>query len=184
MTGLTLDCPVILDTCVLINVLASGETAAILGSLGVDCYVCAAVSGESIHLRSETIPGHREPIVLAPLFASGALHLCDLEGQTEEELYVGYAADLDDGEAMSLAISQSRGYRLATDERKTRKLVQEIGLGVALLTTTKILRIWAERKKPAPAALATTLQRISSRARFVPSPDDPNYAWWLANSKS
>lgn len=184
MTVLALDSPVILDTCVLINVLASGEADAIFRSLGVECYVCAAVSRESMYLRSDGVPSHREAIVLAPLFASGILHLCDLQGQTEEELYVGYAADLDDGEATSLAISQSRGYHLATDDRKTRKLVRETGLNIALLTTTEIPRVWAELNKPVPAALATAIQRISSRARFVPSPEEPNYSWWQAKSKS
>lgn len=184
MTVLTLDRPIILDTCVLINLLASDEADAILRSLGVDCHVCAAVSRETMYLRSEGLQGQREPIDLSPLFASGMLHLCDLQGQAEEDLYVGYAADLDDGEAMSLAISQSRGYYLATDDRKTRKLARETGLNIVLLTTAEILRVWAERNKPVPAALATAIRRISSRARFVPSPEDPNYSWWQANSRS
>lgn len=184
MTVLTLDRPVILDTCVLINLLASGEADAILRSLGVDCHVCTAVGRESMYLRSDGLQGHREAIDLSPLFASEILHLCDFQGQVEEELYVGYAADLDDGEAMSLAISQSRGYCLATDDRKTRKLVRETGINILLLTTSEILRLWAELKKPLPAELATAIQRISRRARFVPSPEDPNCSWWQASSKS
>jgi len=184
VTVLTLDRPVILDTCVLINLLASGEAEAILRSLGVNCQVCTAVRRESMYLRSESLPGQREAIDLSPLFISGILHLCDLQGQAEEGLYVGYAADLDDREAMSLAISQSRGYCLATDDRKTRKLARETGLNIVLLTTTEILRVWAELNAPAPAKLATAIQRISNRARFVPSPEDPNYSWWQANSKS
>jgi len=184
VTVLTLDRPVILDTCVLINLLASGEAEAILRSLGVDCHVCAAVSRETMYLRSEGLQGQREPIDLSPLFASEILHLCDPQGQAEEDLYVGYAADLDDGEAMSLAISQSRGYCLATDDRKTRKLARETGLNIVFLTTTEILRVWAELNGPAPAKLATTIQRISNRARFVPSPEDPNYSWWHANRQS
>ena len=183
MTVLTLDRPIILDTCVLINLLASDEADAILLSLGVACHVCAAVSRETMYLRSEGLQGQREPTDLSPLFASGMLQLCDLQGQAEEDLYVGYAADLDDGEAMSLAISQFRGYCLATDDRKTRRLARETGLNIVLLTTAEILRVWAEQNKPVPAALATAIQRISSRARFVPPPEDPNYSWWQANGR-
>ncbi|HLB77136.1 MAG TPA: hypothetical protein VJO72_08900, partial [Candidatus Dormibacteraeota bacterium] len=61
-----------------------------------------------------------------PWLQSGRVKIASLDSPLEEELYVQSAADLDDGEAMSLAICRARGYALATDDRKARRIASQL----------------------------------------------------------
>lgn len=121
-----------------------------------------------------------EDVVTDPLVAAGAIDVCRLEGAEEESYYVDYAGELDDGEAMSLAIVRARGYSLATDELKARRLVGTAAAPERLLSTTDIVRAWADRKKTSRTGLGRLLKRIELRAAFLPSPDDRNYQWWMS----
>lgn len=170
----------ILDACVLINLLASGEADGVLRAAARDSFICSAVEGESIYLRTEDPKSPLEPIDLRPLIESGLLTVCHVEGSQEAELYVDYASTLDDGEAMSLAIALSRGFTLATDERKARRLFLEAAPDASRLTSTSaLLRRWAETEAVAPDRLKSALLNVVRRARYQPPADDPNYHWWL-----
>jgi hypothetical protein len=95
----------------------------------------------------------------------------------EGEIFVTYAASLDDGEAMCLALASSRQWTLVIDDRKGQRFATE--LGVPVITTSAIMQDWA-RGKP-PAEIATALHKIEARARFRPAEDDPNYEWWMCS---
>jgi predicted nucleic acid-binding protein len=169
----------ILDACVLINLLASGEVEGILRAAARDSFICTAVEGESIYLRTDDPKAPLEHIDLRPLVGSGLLTVCAVEGSTEAELYVDYASALDDGEAMSLAIALSRGLMLATDERKARRLfVEAVGDSVRLTSTSELLRRWAEDERVPADSLKTALLQIEKRARDQPPASDANYQWW------
>lgn len=94
------DAPVLIDTCTLINLQASGEPIMLLSELSRTSMVCDVVSRESLYLRAEQTGLPPQPIDLNPLFHAGHLHLCSAETPEEESLYVNLAAELDDGEAL------------------------------------------------------------------------------------
>ncbi|MBX3277614.1 MAG: hypothetical protein KF868_06375 [Acidobacteria bacterium] len=170
----------IIDACVLINLLASGEIKAILKVAAKQSLLCSVVEKESIFLRADDPQDGLESVDLKPLIEDGVLTICDLDTPEEEQLYVNYASVLDDGEAMSLAIALARGWRLATDERKARRLFLEAANNSHLLTTTSALvRDWSELKKIARKRLKTILFQIESRARYRPSTWDANHQWWI-----
>lgn len=170
----------ILDACVLINLLASGEIEGILRIAARDTLICSVVEGESIYLRTEDPNAPRELIDLSPLIESGLLTVCYIEGAREAELYVDYASVLDDGEAMSLAIALSRGFVLATDERKARRLFLEAAADPQRLTSTsELVRLWAEAESVEAVRLKTSLIQIEKRARYQPPANDANYLWWI-----
>lgn len=170
----------ILDACVLINLLASGEVVGILRAAARDSFICTAVEGKSIYLRNDDPKTPLEPIELRPLIDSGLLIVCNIEGAQEAELYVDYASALDDGEAMSLAIALSRGFILATDERKARRLFLEAAPDPRSLTSTsELLRRWAEAEAIMSDRLKEALLNIERRSRYQPSATDPDYQWWL-----
>lgn len=171
----------ILDACVLINLLASGEIAGILGAAARASLVCSAVERESIYLRTDDPNAPLELIQLAPLLQSGLLTTCHIEGDEEARLYVHYASALDDGEAMSLAIALARGLVLATDERKARRLFLEAaGDPRRLISTSELVRRWANAEGVAAPRLKAALTRIEAHARYQPPAGDPNYEWWIA----
>jgi predicted nucleic acid-binding protein len=159
------DSPVLVDTCTLINLQASGESELLLRGLSETCMVCDAVSRESIFLRAEQKDLPPQRIDLAPFTPE------------EEALYVALAAELDDGEALSLAISSVRGYGLATDDRKARRIAAEIG-SVPLFSTAEILRSISSFTEE---SMRKIICRIEFRARFIPHPSMPLSDWWNAH---
>jgi predicted nucleic acid-binding protein len=174
----------ILDACVLINLLASGEVEGILRAAARDSFICTAVEGESIYLRTDDPKAPLEHIDLRPLIDSGLLTVCHIEGAKEAELYVDYASALDDGEAMSLAVVLARGFDLATDERKARRLFTEAtGDPKRLFSTSDLIRDWAEGERVPAENLRNVLLRVESRARYQPSTTDANFRWWIGSSQ-
>lgn len=170
----------ILDACVLINLLASGEIEEMLRAYASDTLICTAVEGESIYLRTDDPKTPFVPIDLGPLIASGLLTVCRIEGDDEAELYVDYTSVLDDGEAMSLAIALSRGFWLATDERKTRRLFLETAnMSDHLTSTSALVRRWAEDNAIPIDRVKAALSNIEKRARYQPPTTDANYQWWM-----
>jgi predicted nucleic acid-binding protein len=171
----------ILDTCVLINLLASGEIEEILRAAARDSLICSAVRGESIYLRTDDPKVPLEPIDLAPLIDAGLLAVCQIEGDREAGLYVDYASALDDGEAMSLSIALSRGYVLATDERKARRLFLEaLSEPERLISTAELVRPWAEDTAVLAERVKSALLNIEKRARYQPPSTDPCFHWWIS----
>ena len=170
------DRPAVIDTCVLINILATGRVAEMVRVIAPMLMVCPAVSDESLYLRPFEAEGRPEPVDLQKLITAGLLTPCPMEEGTEVDLYVTYAEELDDGEAMTLAITQSRHLALATDERKARRLARENAPQLSMISTTEIIRAWAEGKDPSD--VTAVVHSILTRARFRPADSDPLTLWW------
>jgi len=164
----------ILDTCCLINFYASGHARAILDALKRPMFLPESVKREALYLASSDKAGERDRIDVEKVAAE--LHLLVVAPETDEELdlYVGLATELDDGEAMALALAKARGLTLLTDERKAGK--KATSLSVEVLTTPDVLHVWSESTS---AALVTqAIQCIEARARYAPFVAHPRYGWW------
>jgi len=172
----------IIDTCCLINLCAVGGLSDWLPALGLLWHVPSAVMDEAIFLRRTQEAGkpRKEEVDLRPLVADGTLRVCDIESAEELALYVRLASELDDGEAMAMALARCRNWLLATDDRKARRLASD--LAVAVLTTPELMKRWADAASPAPGKLAAALRRVQELARFVPAPDFPLHDWWRQNA--
>ena len=73
----------LIDTCVLINLLASGEIEAILKVAARQSLICSAVEKESIYLRADDPQDGLEDMNLRPLIEGGVLVVCEIETQEE-----------------------------------------------------------------------------------------------------
>jgi predicted nucleic acid-binding protein len=137
------------------------------------------VAAEAIRLCVPGDPGGpaKRDVDLHDYLAAGVASKCQVDSQEEIELYVKLAADLDDGEAMALAIARLRGWILATDDRKARRMAA--GLDVTALTTPQIVRHWAERNSVDTAQIRQAIVNIQELARFVPGQVFPEYKWWM-----
>lgn len=175
--------PQILDACVLINLLASNETEGILRAAARESFICTAVEGESIYLRTDDASAPIERIDIRPLIDAELLTICGVEDDAEVELYVDYASVLSDGEAMSLAIALSRNLVLVTDEKKARRLFLEAAEEpMRLASTSSLMRNWAKENISA-TRIKEALSNIERRSRYQPPPTDENYQWWLDASR-
>jgi predicted nucleic acid-binding protein len=171
--------PLILsDSSVLINIFATNNAEEILRSFTYGVGICTAVQAETLYLRSDEPGRPPVPIILEPLLLTGALQVIKMETEAESTLYVDLAADLDDGEAMTLAIAPHRGFLAATDDRKARRVaVERLGLN-GLLRTSDLIYRWATRANPTPEVVGRMLRRVQDVARFQPPNDDPLGDWW------
>jgi predicted nucleic acid-binding protein len=174
------DRSVLLDACVAINLVAAEDLDAIVRILGTGFLMVDQVAAEIGYLRDE-IGGQivQTPIDLRPYLLSGAMHFLSL---TEEELpqYVRLATMVDDGEAATLAIAESRGLQLATDDRKARRVCVERGLPEPI-RSLQLLRSYADAAGLSEQGVQERLVRIRDRASFRPGRMDPDFKWWSAH---
>lgn len=172
---------VILDACVLLNLLASSEAENIVRATAYEYLICDAVSKEAMHLRADSSEEEVfETAYVDSLIQSGLLTVCAIEVPLEESLYVNYAGRLGDGEAMSIAIAEVRGCKFATDDRKARRVFREaISDDNRLIFTSDLIRQWVKQENIASKRLKSALLNIRRRATFFPPKSDPNFDWWM-----
>ena len=123
--------------------------------------------------RTDRLPG---PIDLQSLVDDGALTACDASEGAELDLYVDFASQIDDGEAMALAIAKSRRWTVATDDRKAIRLATEHAITV--VTTPDLMKSWADNVRPTEMELQQIILRIESQATFFPASRHHLYEWW------
>jgi predicted nucleic acid-binding protein len=166
--------PAIVDSSTLINLAATDLLGELVRHLSPNCYICRSiVERECLYIRSAD--GTRvEELRPGQWINDGVFSECE-PSDAEGEIFVTYAASLDDGEAMCLAVATSRQWAVVIDDRKGQRLAAE--LGIPVITTCAIMEHWGREKTPGEIAVA--LRKIETRARFRPAQDDPNYQWWM-----
>ena len=172
---------IVIDTCCLINLVAADALDTWLGDLGHEWIIPEIVSREALTLRGRGPEGEptAEPISLLSHIETGLLSLTGIEDEQELAAYVEYAQRLDDGEAMALAIARYKECVIATDDRKAQTMAE--AHGVEVLTTSQIVKEWAELASVDNTTLAETLESIRKRGRFIPGARDPLRDWWLSH---
>ncbi len=175
----------IIDACCLINLYASRKPVEIVRAFGGEFFVPDRVSNEALTIRKpdEDKPAEdnaakylAEPIDLTEASDAGVIQGCRIEGQTENEHFVRYAMQLDDGEAACLAIAKRRGGRIVTDDKKAIRLATAEQIGV--VTTGELVHHWAEVAKPKDDEVAEALRNIELFAHFRLGKSAKYYPWW------
>jgi len=193
---------VAVDACCLINLLAAGnilpapppssarrkasKPRRASHALEATLHVPAAVAQETYYLLQPDKDDQQKlvkaPVDLRLYFESGVLTECDVDGDEETDLFVQFAARLDDGEAACLAIVKSRGWLLATDDRPATNLAGQVG--VSVVSTAQLVKEWAKRTKADNAEITRTLSNIQTFAKFVPRVSSTGASWWYANVRT
>jgi hypothetical protein len=172
----------VVDACCLIDLLASGRAGEILRAAAFDWHVPAAVQSEVQYVRQHDPqqPGQTMAVAadLGPLVTAGIVGFCQPEDDRELDRFTQYAAVFrSDGEAMCLAIAESRGWVVATDDRKAIRIGHEAGLTV--ISCPELVKKWADTARPTDPVLQTVLNDIQFLAQFRPNPSMPCYPWWI-----
>ena len=161
--------------------MVTAHAEAILRASGFAWQVPVAVVSEVQTLRHHDpdVPGGviAVPADLGPLLASGTLVTCQPDSPREEALFVHYASMFrSDGEAMCLAISEARGWAVATDDRRARSVAGK--RGIAVVSCPELIKSWVEQTRPDLAILTKVLNDVQTLARFRPGPNLPEAEWW------
>jgi predicted nucleic acid-binding protein len=169
----------IIDACVLLNLLATGVIEKILKVAAYESMICVLVRRESLYLRNETDVNEMVSIDLQLFIDKGIIKLCDLKTEGEQQLFVNLAAKLDDGEAMSLGIALSRNWHLATDDKKARKIFIENAQNKQQLTSTSdLIKKWVETESIDDKETKSILTKVEIIAHYRPASTDANFQWW------
>jgi hypothetical protein len=171
-----------IDACCLIDLMVTGHAEAILRACGHAWHLPVAVQSEVKYLRQHD-PAQAGAFVsvpadLTPLLASGLLVSCQPDDSREQARFVHYATQFrSDGEAMCLAVSECRGWPVATDDRTVIKVAVKAGLTV--ISCPWLVKAWADATRPEPATVVQILTDIQTLAQFRPNPAMPESDWWL-----
>jgi predicted nucleic acid-binding protein len=134
------DCELVLDSSVVINLLATGYAASILKALAMPVVLTGNVVRE-VEFGSSN--GGQEVGLLREMIADQVLLIRELEGQALETFFAlvsGPASEsLGDGEAATLALAHARGCSAAIDEKKATRLATDRFTMMRLVTTVDIL---------------------------------------------
>ena len=176
--------PAVIDACCLIDLLASGHAEAILRAGGYAWHLPAAVQQAEVqHVRryDPAQPGAFLSVLvdLSPHLTSGLLIPCHPDDPQEQAHFVHYATIFrSDGEAMCLALAESRGWVVATDDRKAIRVAGQAGLTV--ISCPQLVKAWADATQPDPATIVQVLTDIQTLAKFRPNPSMPELTWWVS----
>jgi len=170
---------IVIDACCLINLAAAEAFSTWLPHLGLTCVLPQAVVDEALFLRTWNDQGEPscEAIDLKPHIESRLFEVVAPVGAQEIGAFVAHARQLDDGEAMALAIAQSRGWTLATDDRKAITVASSVG--VITCGTSGLVKRWVDTAAVEEPEIRAALLRIKHRARYLPGLRDPLFSWWM-----
>jgi predicted nucleic acid-binding protein len=168
--------PLLLDACITINLAATGHAANIAKVLNVSFLMVPQAAKECGEIRVEN-----QKLVLWRRTGNGNEHLvAEVVSLDDTELveYVALAQDIDDGEAATVAVARARSLAMATDDRKARRVIKEIGLPTPISTTT-LLHKYSTIGNLSHPEVGVILRRVRDRANYIPRHTDPNYDWWM-----
>lgn len=168
----------LIDTCCLVNFCAVDDPERILPQIPVTWYLARSVEREevSVRPRPDATRGERRRIDLSPCISAGILRRCELESDQERELFVALTMEVDDGEAMPLAIAHFRKWSIATDDAAAVRVARR--LNVHTLSTPELLHLWADHNEATPKEISEAIRRIEVLARFVPPATLSGTDWW------
>ena len=175
------DC-IILDACCIINLYACRQMRAILETIPKNLAVAAYVKDQEVlNIYSgplDNVEASSELIELQPFIDDNLLLLVDIENEGEENMYLNFAARLDDGEAITGAIAVNRNWAIATDDLASIKLFQKSAPQIALVSTLDLVKYWVDTKNPNENIIREALLNIRVRGRYEPHRNHPLNEWW------
>jgi hypothetical protein len=174
---------ILLDACCLLNLYATRRLDEILVAVQGRFAVAERVAAEALYTRrggAGDDADEKDPVDIGPLVACGLLEVLAVEAPDEAASHVTFAAELDDGEAMTCALALHRGAVVATDDRKALRLLAAQAPRIGVRSTAQLVKEWADGGGLSAAELRTVLTDIRQRARFAPGRHDPLHSWWEA----
>jgi predicted nucleic acid-binding protein len=169
---------ILLDTCCLLNLYASGIFKDILElypkQFAVVDYI---LEKEALFIRKNKDDIEEfEKIDLEPYIASQQIKVLSINNM-ELETYIDYASELDDGEAITIALAIHRYGIVATDDHKALKIISQI-LSLRAMSTLEFIKHWSNANKKPINEIRDTLINMLEGANYYPGDRDSLFEWW------
>jgi predicted nucleic acid-binding protein len=165
----------LLDACAVINLYATERIAEIVECIEGRVGIASIVRGEALYVAGPEELEDREIIDLSELADTGLIEI--LSPETDGELYsfLDFAIDLDDGEAMTLALAMHRDAVVVTDDRKA---IQLAGDSIATVPSLETIKVWFETQEISAEQQRDILGAVQTRASYTPGRNHPLRNWW------
>jgi hypothetical protein len=134
--------------------------------------------GGAVHQRPDHVPPDREQVDIDGLVERGLIEIVEIADESEAELFLQLALELDDGEARTLAIAASREWSVVTDDRKAQRVAARECPQVKLFRSLELLKEWSDVNTIDAVRIRELLLNIRDRASFIPGKHDPSVFWW------
>lgn len=173
------------DTSVLINLLATERFTEISKSTDWQFAVCDAVRGEAKSIWNPDTQ-QRESVALTPFIESGSLLVLNLDTDKERDAHVRLCSlpGVGPGEAMCIALAQSRNLEFATDDRKATRVCIAAQPAVRTVGTPDVLINWQNHIGISEREMGNLLLRIEMKAKFSLVASHPHFPWWLSQKQA
>ena len=174
----------VLDASCLLNLYATGRLREIALATGARIEVADYVlEHEAIYTWQTDSTGAREevvPVDLVPLVEEGLIEVVRLEHPDDQATFVSLAVLVDDGEAATGALALGRGCSVATDDRKARRVFNDLMPDVPLVSTLELMKLWDDESQIPLDELRAAMDAMRDSASYVPSSRDPLFEWWAS----
>lgn len=173
--------PVLLDSCVVINLYACRRMHDILSTLPCEFGIVDLVHGEAQSVRRDGLgedASERERIDLGSLLRAGSLRVVAPANDAELETFINLTLELDDGEAMTAALALHRGLAIATDDRVALRI---IGNRAPIVSSLELIKAWVDIAALPWTEVAALLRDVRQRGRYIPHRTHPLRSWWDAH---
>jgi predicted nucleic acid-binding protein len=171
--------PLLLDACIAINLAATDDMQHVAEVTGFTFTLARQAAAEVGYLRDIADGAVTRTAVDLSQESKDTVQIIDLT-PPEYQVYIRLAREVDDGEAATIAIAAQRGLRLATDDRKARRLCADVQIADPLRTVA-LIRSYADAASLPQAQLCDLLIKVRDRASFQPPRGDPDHKWWEDN---
>lgn len=171
--------PIILDACCLLNFYASARFLEILKAIPAQFTVTLEVKEKELQMFQALQDNEKTEVNLLEIaIAQNLLKVIDFESEEEAELFVNYAQSVDDGEAATGAIAVSRGWAIATDDKRAIKFFQREVPKLQIFSTLELIKYWSDYINLDELELQEVLNAIRVEGKYIPDKKHPLYNWW------
>lgn len=168
----------LLDACSVINLAACDLLSALASNRSF--HVVDLVVEEALFIRcggDGDDADERLPINLRELTDSGHIEVEATFSDEELLTFIDLTLDLDDGEALTLAVAAHRGYAVVTDDRKALRIARD-ELQLELVTSLELIRGWSADQDLPDDDVRKLLVALHERGRYIPPRSHPLRDWW------
>jgi predicted nucleic acid-binding protein len=174
---------VVIDACCTLNLLATGRELDIVQALRLRLLETQQVSREPLSLSTapdEDGARRKEPTSTAALRAAGFLETCALDTEALIDAFVACAERIKDTDASCIALAGVLKIPLVTDDRKERKVANDIFPSIELVSTLDLVHDAASSLRWNARELVKVASNLRWRGNFAPPKRDPRGEWYLA----
>lgn len=172
--------PIIMDSCCVFNIHASGISRALFETLPVKAYISEyVVENELIDFgRLDRLNDERSSF--QRLIGDNVIEIMNLEDEQEinDFLTLCQRYSCGNGELSCIALAKNRSLVIATDDGKATIISKKYTPSAHIITTPEIVKYYIDNSNINNLSAKQIIESIEINGRYSPNKDHFLYDWW------